>query len=69
MDGKVRLVVEDDSIVIITTSGKMIVRWSLKNLRKFSYQAKTFEVEAGRMSSLGAGSFIFLTDEVMFKVE
>lgn len=63
VDGKVRLVVENDSIAIVTPSGKMIVRWALKNLRKFSYQDKMFIVEAGRKSTLGEGNFSFQTDE------
>lgn len=61
--GSIKLVVEDESISLITPSYKMIVRWSLKDIRKFTVTSETFSLEAGRKSALGEGVFTFLTEE------
>uniref|UniRef100_A0A0P4VWL0 PH domain-containing protein n=1 Tax=Scylla olivacea TaxID=85551 RepID=A0A0P4VWL0_SCYOL len=61
--GSIKLVVEDESISLITPSYKMVVRWSLKDIRKFTVTSETFSLEAGRKSALGEGVFTFLTEE------
>ncbi|XP_045112003.1 docking protein 1-like isoform X2 [Portunus trituberculatus] len=61
--GNIKLVVEDESICLITPSMKMIVRWNFKEIRKFIVAQNMFSLEAGRKSSLGEGTFTFLTEE------
>ncbi|KAG0712462.1 Docking protein 2 [Chionoecetes opilio] len=63
LEGKVKLLVEIDSIAVISLSGKMVVRWMLKHIRSYRHTHDSFIVEAGRSSSLGEGEFSFLTDK------
>lgn len=63
MSGTIKLVVEDESLCLLTHSHKMIVRWNYREVRKFTITNNVFSLEAGRKSSLGEGLFSFFTEE------
>ncbi|XP_069158718.1 docking protein 2 isoform X1 [Procambarus clarkii] len=62
VDGKVRLLVENGHITIMSLDGNRIVRWGIEHLRRFGYTDTNFHVEAGRKSQLGEGEFVFITN-------
>lgn len=64
MEGPVRILIRNSTIIVISMQGSKIAQWEVKDLRRFGHTQEDFHVEVGRSCDFGPGVFTFMTNKV-----
>lgn len=64
LEGKYLLVVSLDDVKLVKPeNGQVFAQWEYKHLKKYGKSTGKFNLESGRASKTGPGTFIFMTNE------
>ena len=64
LEGKYLLVISLDGVKLVKPeNGQVFAHWEYKHLKKYGKSTGKFNLESGRASKTGPGTFIFVTNE------